>query len=104
MQWRFDRVLKQCTFCPRAPCASLPRAFTLTKDPMAMDIDALTAEQKQQYMKDHRCFKYRCIGHRANNCQSGRIQEGKTADKKAVVAQLGEMTEEDRAEVLSGVL
>jgi hypothetical protein len=42
--------------------------FQTKKDPNAMDIDVLTAEQREEHMKKGLCFKCHKPGHRGNEC------------------------------------
>ena len=72
---------------------------------MAMDMDALTQEQKEQYMKERCCFKCGKVGHRANICQSGLSGRGQAKGKKeTLIAQIGELSEQEQNEVLEGFL
>jgi Zinc knuckle len=59
-----------------------------------MDVNRLTIEERNQLMKEERCFKCRNTGHRANECpeEENDKKKGKEVPK--------EMTEEDRDEFL----
>jgi hypothetical protein len=83
-------------------------------DPNAMDVDRLTIEERNQLMKEGRCFKCRNTGHWANECpeEENDKKKGKEVPKKKinrrelhthVRALFKEMTAEDRDEFLKGV-
>jgi Zinc knuckle len=78
-----------------------------------MDVDRLTIEERNQLMKEGRCFKCRNTGHRANECpeEENDKKKGKEVSKKKmnrrelhahVRALFKEMTTEDRDEFLKG--
>ena len=68
---------------------------------MAMDVDALTEGQKQQYLRERHCFKCGKIGHRAANCHSGQPAKSKS---ETMIAQLQELTEEEKTKVIEGFM
>jgi Zinc knuckle len=83
------------------------------RDPNAMDVDRLTIEERNQLMKEGRCFKCRNTGHWANKCpeEENDKKKGKEMPKKKmngrelhahVRALFKEMTAEDRDEFLKG--
>ena len=51
------------------------------KDPNAMDVDALTFEERQTLMKQGKCFKCRRMGHRAANCPGEEDRKGKKKEE-----------------------
>jgi Zinc knuckle len=78
-----------------------------------MDVDRLTIEERNQLMKERRCFKCRSTGHRANECpeEENNKKKGKEMPKKKMNGRelhahvrtlFKEMTEEDRDEFLKG--
>jgi Zinc knuckle len=78
-----------------------------------MDIDRLTIEERNQLMKEGRCFKCRNTGHRANECperENDKKKEKEVPKKKMnrrelhahVRALFKEMMMEDRDEFLKG--
>jgi Zinc knuckle len=78
-----------------------------------MDVDRLTIEERNQLMKEGRCFKCRNTGHWANECpeEENDKKKGKKVPKKKmngrelhahVRALFKEMTTEDRDEFLKG--
>jgi Zinc knuckle len=78
-----------------------------------MDVDRLTIEERNQLMKEGRCFKCRNTGHRANECpeEENDKKKGKEVPKKKmngrelhahVRALFKEMMAEDRDEFLKG--
>jgi Zinc knuckle len=78
-----------------------------------MDVDRLTIEERNQLMKEGRCFKCRNTGHWANECPEEEIdkKKGKEVPKKKmnerelhahVRALFKEMTAEDRDKFLKG--
>jgi hypothetical protein len=79
-----------------------------------MDVDRLTIEERNQLMKEGRCFKCRNTGHRANKCPDGEDnnnKKGKEVPKKKmnrrelhahVRALFKEMMAEDRDKFLKG--
>jgi Zinc knuckle len=78
-----------------------------------MDVDRLTIEERNQLMKEGRCFKCRNTGHWANECpeEENDKKKGKEGPKKKmngrelhahVRALFKEMTTEDRDEFLKG--
>jgi Zinc knuckle len=79
-----------------------------------MNVDRLTIEERNQLIKEGRCFKCRNTGHRANECpeEENNKKKGKEVPKKKmngrelyahVRALFKEMTAEDRDEFLKGV-
>jgi Retrotransposon gag protein/Zinc knuckle len=82
-------------------------------DPNAMDVDRLTIEERNQLMKEGRCFKCRNTGHQANKCpkEENDKKKGKEMPKKKingrelhahVRALFKEMMAEDRDKFLKG--
>jgi Zinc knuckle len=78
-----------------------------------MDVNRLTIEERNQLMKEGRCFKCRNTGHQANECpeEENDKKKGKEVPKKKmngrelhahVRALFKEMTVEDRDEFLKG--
>ena len=111
VQWRFDHSLKQCTnrtVCNFRP--SLPRATPLAKDPYAMDVDALSATQKQDYLQEHRCFKCGKVRHQARDCrsrasnQNEKVEKTEESNMDSVVERIAAMSKEDREKVLTHFL
>ena len=51
------------------------------KDPDAMDVNALTFEERQTLMKQGKCFKCRKTGHRAADCSGGEDRKGKKKEE-----------------------
>ena len=47
------------------------------KDPNAMDVGAVTFEERQMLMKQGKCFKCRNTGHRATECPDEANKKGK---------------------------
>jgi Zinc knuckle len=45
------------------------------RDPNAMDVDRLSIEERNQLMKEGRCFKCKNTGHRANDCPNNEKKE-----------------------------
>jgi Domain of unknown function (DUF4939) len=83
------------------------------RDPNAMDVDRLTIEERNQLLKEGKCFKCWRTGHRANKCPENddKKKKSKEVPKKKmngrelhahVRALFKEMTEEDRDEFLKG--
>jgi hypothetical protein len=83
------------------------------RDPNTMDVDRLTIDERNQLLKEGRCFKCKNTGHRANKCpeENDDKKKGKKVPKKKmnrrelhthVRALFKEMTEEDRDEFLRG--
>jgi Zinc knuckle len=83
------------------------------RDPNAMDVDRLTIEERNQLLKEGKCFRCRRTGHRANECPEDNDDKKKNKEvpkKKMngrelhahVRALFKEMTEEDRDEFLKG--
>jgi hypothetical protein len=62
---------KGSTFIP-SPRTFTPRYATQHRDPNAMDIDRLTAEERQKHFEEKRCFNCHRTGHQARNCRSPR--------------------------------
>jgi hypothetical protein len=84
------------------------------RDPNAMDVDRLMIKERNQLMKEGRCFKFRNTGHWANECPEegdNNKKKGKEVPKKKmngrelyahVRALCKEMTVEDRDKFLKG--
>ena len=51
------------------------------KDPNAMDVDALTFEERQMLMKQEKCFKCRNMGHRVADCPDETDKKGKKKEE-----------------------
>ena len=51
------------------------------KDPNAMDVDALTFEERQTLMKQEKCLKCRRTGHRAADCPGEEDKKGKKKEE-----------------------
>jgi Zinc knuckle len=76
------------------------------KDPNTMDVDRLSIEERNQLMKEGRCFKCKNTGHRANDCLNNKKKE--TAKKRINGKELHThvrslfkgMTEEEKEEFL----
>src|SRR5277367_409561 len=75
------------TFVPRYT----PRYTTTPRDPNAMDVDQLTTEEREQHMKENRCFGCHKVGHRVKDCQS-KQQITTPNEEKAVVKYEGKKT------------
>ena len=72
-----------------------------------MDVDTLSMEERNQLMKEGRCFKWRKTGHRANDCpekQSKKEEYKKKMTGKDLYAQVRglfkDMTEEEKNEFM----
>jgi Retrotransposon gag protein len=83
------------------------------RDPNVMDVNRLTIEERNQLMKEGRCFKCRNTGHQANKCpeEENDKKKGKGVPKKKmnrrelhahVRALFKEMMAEDSDEFLKG--
>ena len=57
-------------FTPQNRKSNTPRYVQSSSDPNAMDIDRLTTEEREQHMKERRCFNCHKIGHNARDCRS----------------------------------
>ena len=80
--------------------------FSIWRDPNAMDVDVLTAEQRIELMKKGACFNCKAIGHLSWDClNKKKKEEPKKEEKKKwkgqelatyVWAQMLEISEEER--------
>jgi hypothetical protein len=72
------------------------------KDPNAMDVDAMTFEERAALMKKGACFKCKKPGHLARDCppEKNRIPSKKTG-MKDLVTQIRALTKEERDEFLN---
>jgi hypothetical protein len=47
-----------------------------------MDVDRLTVDEQNKMMKEGRCFKYRNMGHQANECPEDKDDKKKKAKEE----------------------
>ena len=88
-----------------------PRKFNFQprRDPNAMDIDVLTAEERSELMRKGACFRCKALGHLSRDCpnKEKKSEPKKEEKKKAwkgkdlvayVQAQMLDITEEEKGE------
>src|SRR5277367_811744 len=80
------------------------------RDPNAMDIDAMTIEERDKLMKEGRCFKCKLPGHISANCPTKNSSPKRETPKRMTGKELHthirglfkDMTTEEREEFLKG--
>jgi hypothetical protein len=80
------------------------------RDPNAMDVDAMTIEERNKLMKEGKCFRCKLPGHLAANCPTGTNTPRKETPKRMTGKELHahirglfkDMTNEEKEEFLKG--
>jgi hypothetical protein len=76
-------------------------------DPNAMDVDALTMEERGSLMRQGKCFRWRKTGHLAKDCPSSEQGEGlkkKVDPAKFAYATIRALTKEQKEEFMKMVM